>query len=213
MSHFVALVLVPQDSVDVEGAVSALLAPYDEAITVAPYATDCYCIGVIASRAGVEVADREVEALDDLRVRYWNLPEDERPEWVAWIADWTATADRIEQAHPLYQKPNPQCEDCHGSGKRQTTYNPDSQWDCWTIGGRWDGWLSEDNQLPAVDVAGQGKIPFAVLTPDGAWHEAGRMGWFGVASDAKDETAWEDEVHSLLLAHPEALAVACDLHI
>ncbi len=213
MSHFVALVLVPQDSVDVEGAVSALLAPYDEEITVAPYATDCYCIGVIASRAGVEAADRDVEALDDLRVRYWNFPEDERPEWRAWIADWTATAARIEQAHPLYQKPNPQCEDCHGSGKRQTTYNPDSQWDYWTIGGRWDGWLSPSNCLKAKTAAANGSVPFAIITPDGAWHEKGRMGWWGITSDEKADASWEAEVQSLLLTHPEALAVACDLHI
>ncbi len=33
MSHFVTLMLAPKDSLDVEGTVSMLLAPFDEEIT------------------------------------------------------------------------------------------------------------------------------------------------------------------------------------
>ncbi len=213
MSHFVTLVLVPKDSLDVKGAVESLLAPYDEEITVAPYETDCYCIGGIARHAGVQAADREVGDMNDLRTRYWNLPEEGRPTWEAWTAAWTAAADRTEKAHPLYQKPDPQCEDCQGSGKRMTTYNPDSQWDWWTIGGRWDGWLSRSNRLKAKTAAAKGKVPFAIVTPDGAWHEKASMGWWGMVSNKKDDEAWADEAQRLLLAHPDAWAVACDLHI
>lgn len=66
MSHFVTLVLVPKDSPDVKGTVESLLAPYDEEIAVAPYETDCWCIGGSARRAGTDVADREVAPLDEL---------------------------------------------------------------------------------------------------------------------------------------------------
>lgn len=213
MSHFITLVLVPKDSLDVEGTVSALLAPYDEEITVAPYATDCYCIGGIARRAGVQAADREVEDLDDLRTRYWDLPKEGRSTWEAWTADWIAVADRTEKAHPLYQKPNPKCEDCQGRGKRVTTYNPQSQWDWWVIGGRWDGWLSRTNQLKAKTAAQKGKVPFAIVTPDGVWHDKGKMGWWGMVADEKADADWGHEVRQLLMAHPDATAVACDLHI
>lgn len=213
MSHFVTLVLVPNDSLDVKGTVESLLAPYNEEIAVAPYKTDCWCIGGIAHRAGTDAADRDVEDMDVLRTRYWALPDAERPTWEAWIHDWMAVADRVEQTHPLYQKPDPQCEDCHGFGQRLTTYNPNSQWDWWTIGGRWDGWLSRSNRIPAKTAASQGKVPFAIVTPDGQWHEKGRMGWWGMTSNEKEDEAWADEVQRLLLAHPDALAVTCDLHI
>jgi hypothetical protein len=185
MSHFVTFVLVPKDSLDVDEAVSTLLAPYDEAIPVAPYKTDCYCIDEIARQAGVEAADRAHGNMNDLRTRYWNLPKEKRPTWKAWTAGWTVIADRVEQAHPLYQKPDPDCEECQGSGQRLTTYNPDSQWDWWVIGGRWNGWLSRTNQLKARTAAQKGKFPFAVVTPDGVWHDKGKMSWWGMASDKK----------------------------
>lgn len=213
MSHFVTLVLVPKDSRDVEGTVSSLLAPYDEDITVLSYQTDCFCIGAIAHSAGVQAATRAVASLDDLRFRYRQLPDDERPTWEAWTADWAAVADRTEQAHPLYQKPDPDCAECHGSGQRPTTYNPDSRWDWWTIGGRWDGWLDPTNQCPAFAVLFTNKTPFAVVTPDGQWHQRGHMGWWGIVSDAQDDETWTNTVRTLLTDHADAIAVTCDLHI
>lgn len=54
-------------------------------------------------------------------------------------------------------------------------------------------------------------IPFAIVTPDGEWHEKGSMGWWGCVSDAKSD--WKDGARSILAQHPTALAVAVDLHI
>ncbi len=54
-------------------------------------------------------------------------------------------------------------------------------------------------------------IPFAIVTPDGQWNQKGDMGWFGMASNEKDD--WKDEARGILAAHPTALAVAVDLHI
>ena len=36
-------------------------------------------------------------------------------------------------------KSDPKCEECHGNGVVLSTYNPDSQWDWYQIGGRWFG--------------------------------------------------------------------------
>jgi len=215
MSHFVTFVLIPGNTShpDVESAVAALLEPFDEEIEVAPYSTDCYCIEGIAAHAGTTAANDAVATISDLRTRYWALPEAERPTQETWFANWHAVKNRVEQAHPLYQKPNPDCEECAGSGQRMTTYNPDSQWDWWVIGGRWAGWLSRMNQLRTKNAARKNKIPFAVVTPDGAWHDKGKMGWWGMASDEKADEAWEKEVHDLLAAHPDTITVACDLHI
>ena len=35
------------------------------------------------------------------------------------------------------------CEDCNGSGTSVTTYNPESKWDWYQVGGRWEGELVE----------------------------------------------------------------------
>lgn len=213
MSHFLTIVLIPKDAPDIESAVASLLAPFDEAIEVEPYLTECWCVGSVARRVGREAADRAAGTLDDLRLSYWKLPDGDRPAWDTWVAGWTAVADRTEQAHPLYQKAEPDCEDCHGSGQRPTTYNPDSQWDWWTIGGRWHGRLGPDNVLPTPDAVAHSTLPFAVLTPDGVWHDKGRMGWWGIVMDPKDDDAWDHQALELLKAYPDTLAVVCDLHI
>lgn len=216
MSHFVTTVLIPLSTPSefVESAVAALLAPFDENIEVEEYPTDCYCLDNIARRAGMAAADKEIGIFSELRERYWALPETERPEWTAYIAPYEAAAARVEQSHPLYQKPDPDCEDCQGTGTRLTTYNPDSQWDWWVIGGRWEGWMSQTNSAPVTALLqGEEKIFFALVTPDGQWHGRGEMGWFGMTANEKADDAWAKEVHELLQDYPDSLAVACDLHI
>jgi hypothetical protein len=119
------------------------------------------------------------------------------------------------------------CADCHGAGVRTTTYNPNSKWDWWVVGGRWHGIVRHglfregggqeslsDNAAPVAEL--KENIPeyiHAIVTPDGAWHEQGRMGWWGMVQDEKAEDAWRREVAALLLEHRRALAVGCDLHI
>ncbi len=216
MSHFVTTVLIPTSTPSefVESTVASLLEPYDENIEVEEYPTDCFCIGNLAQRAGRVAADKEIGVFSELRERYWALPETARPEWTAYIAPYEAAAARVEHTHPLYQKADPDCEDCQGTGTRMTTSNPDSQWDWWTIGGRWEGWLSQTNSAPVTELLqDDDKIPFALVTPDGQWHQRGEMGWFGMAFDEKADDAWAQEVHQLLQTYPDSLAVACDLHI
>lgn len=54
---------------------------------------------------------------------------------------------------------------------------------------------------------------FAVLK-DGVWYEKGKMGWWCITSDAKDESAWESELSKLLKDIPEdTLLSLYDCHI
>lgn len=55
------------------------------------------------------------------------------------------------------------------------TYNPDSHWDWWQIGGRWDREMQGKNVLPVADWDGSFQ-PFALVTDDGEWHQKARMG-------------------------------------
>ncbi len=81
--------------------------------------------------------------MDDLRTRYWNLDDVNRPTRDAWVTDWQAVADRTEKAHPLYQRADPDCDECGGSSRHLITYNPNSHWGLvgnWTAGT--DGWAA-----------------------------------------------------------------------
>lgn len=54
---------------------------------------------------------------------------------------------------------------------------------------------------------------FAVVK-DGVWYEQGQMGWFAVATDEKDESAWDDQVRLLLDGLPDdTLLTLVDAHI
>jgi hypothetical protein len=113
-----------------------------------------------------------------------------------------------------------------------------SRWDWWVIGGRWDGELFTEQELPRMD-DGQGGFNFgeefhqlkrnsrpvsqlnedfscrAIITPDGAWHEQSRMGWFGISSDDSDEqqAKWLGEMRRLLAEHNACVAVGVDCHV
>lgn len=57
------------------------------------------------------------------------------------------------------------------------------------------------------------KVPYSLVTPDGIWHQQGRMGWFGMSEDEVSDSDWEQEVKSYLAANPDTITVVCDLHI
>lgn len=174
------------------------------------------------SRMAWRTANRELR-------RFWKeavAPLVERERW-------------IHEAHPLAGKSSPTCNECKGSGKVKSTRNPRSKWDWWVIGGRWSGRIREISVLDHPDLGDplydkkrdernsvmhnvrhvaeisepvcEDLIPFAILAPDGEWHEKGAMGWFGVVFD--EDEAWVDKGRDILAKHRDCLAVACDLHI
>src|SRR5439155_2088993 len=90
--------------------------------------------------------------IDNKRHEYWKLPSEERTDerWKQLIKPFVELEDKFDQEHPLHKKPNPDCEDCKGSGVRQTTYNPKSKWDWWVVGGRWDGYFGRHKNITKV---------------------------------------------------------------
>lgn len=98
-----------------------------------------------------------------------------------------------------------ECNGCEGKGKR-------IKWPT-------DWKQRHDDTLDARYVLGlmredDGKIPFALITPDGEWHERGKMGWFAMVSGEKDKDGWSNAVLSLVEQHMEGhMIVVCDLHI
>lgn len=57
---------------------------------------------------------------------------------------------------------------------------------------------------------------FAVITPDGKWHEKGEMGWFGCSSETPEQAKdWEDhyEERFIKAAAPNLFITIVDCHI
>lgn len=270
MSHSTVLVILPKDTPltteALHDAVETALAPFDENMAVPPYEKPCSCVGLEAQVAAREQAAAAAVAvtgktMEDYRAafstddRIARMQAGERVDldaaWAAHIADYAAAYDaryaEVLAADPRRDAPDPACASCGGTGVRTTTYNPQSKWDWYSIGGRWNGDFlcgnaedegarertgkaaieaiiarSEDEAQVFVATWGgnggrcrdcQHGPQFAVLTPDGEWHQKGQMGWWGMVTDEQPAKSWEAEYYELLSGHPDHPCVLVDVHI
>ena len=111
-----------------------------------------------------------------------------------------------------------------------STYNPDSRWDWYSIGGRWSGFLctkeKDDegnpirvNQALFKDIdwdymLENDIIPFNYVTEDGEWYEKGEMGWWGMTTNEMEKSTWADNFKSYLeLVGDDCLVTVIDFHI
>jgi hypothetical protein len=253
MSHFATIAILPQnyeDTFGLEMSLEILLDRFDENKNVPQYDRECWCINRIANRAAEAAADEQfgtwatrkllfnenadyqamLRAADtDATIDTWDTGN---AMWREYNKDWSAEREafvkNFEENHPDYNKPSPDCEECHGTGTYKSHYNPESKWDWWVIGGRWGGALydensesesedHEDNMILIQEMLDRPRenifFPRAIITPDGKWHQKGRMGWFGMSSDDKEQNKWEDEVMALYEQYPNNMMVLLDLHI
>jgi hypothetical protein len=211
MSHATVLVLLspgtPTD--DLDAAIRPLLAPYSENMEVPEYDEPCWCVGSDAQNEARLAADASCGTLDDLRASFKNRHDD--TAWGAHVKPYQDACAAALAAHPGKDAADPACSDCAGSGTRKSTYNPKSKWDWYTVGGRWSGRIPND--ACAVADLPAGWAPFALVTPDGEWHESGKLGWFGMSSGNVEPSAWDATVREMLAQHADAFAVLVDYHI
>jgi hypothetical protein len=156
MSHSVTLVLAPKNVLDFmspEDFVEKQLAPYNEDIQVAPYDKDCYCVGNIANKKIREQLESEMP-LQEIRNKHSQYCKDNNVEkfseeaqksWKEFLKPYNQREAELTASQEGLNDPDPDCEECKGTGIVQTTYNPDSKWDWWVIGGRWTGYLGNEN--------------------------------------------------------------------
>lgn len=192
MSHFnVAVFHKTGQSVD------DLLAPYSELIKVEPY--------ILFTRQEAINYVRECFRVDD------HLSDDEC---------WEMEAEG---------------EETDDDGNIYSTYNPKSKWDYYEVGGRWGTFLQDHdpsiidaNLAPRTTVkvgdysfgpdvdTGKEFITYAVLTPDGEWHECGAMAWFNLSSATEEErNDWDKNYKARFIdtADPDWLLTIVDCHI
>jgi hypothetical protein len=209
MTHFILAVIVPDDELDdLDDFVAAQLAPYDEDVRVAPYV----CYSPTEARADIEATIARLE-----RTLAAGHPEQHHLETCRNMLDEYRSLTPEAKYREFLR-----CHDrFNDRGEPISTYNPASKWDWYVVGGRWDGWLhgreasgrSLDNNLaPAAHLLEHNLVPFTILTPDGCWHERGRMCWFAVVTDEKDD--WDAEARALFERfrdHHHVVVVDCHI--
>lgn len=209
MSHFtVGVIVPPEEFSNVDSFIEQQLAPFDEAIKVAPYVSYTlekakqaleteirHFTRIIESRNPAYDLKRCQQALDELQAM---TPEDRFAEYLRGHTHFNT------QGEPL------------------SRYNPAGKWDWYQIGGRWNGWLhdrdcksseDDDNVATVEHVIARDKIPFALVTPDGSWHEQGQMGWWGAVIDGKETVDWHAEAKAILQNYLDHSMVLVDAHI
>lgn len=260
MSHFFAIAIIPADCADPEAEIERILAPYSENLEAPEYEEECYCVNderreqrnrmLEACHPSIELMREQHSALRtalNLKDNVWtddNVKEDVELSESLWRAR-IDLRDRFEKAILARvgedKQADPKCEECNGTGKRKSTYNPKSKWDWYSIGGRWNGCIrnaeesSEDgfnfgdqyrqlgpNVIPVADYCDllesmdtrDSVRSFAVITPDGTWLQKGDMGWWGMVSNEQDAEDWTDCLIATFDKYRTGyVAVGLDLHI
>ena len=115
MSHFTVAVFT-----DGTKTVDELLAPFDENISVEPY--------IYKTKAQI------IEDAKEKKERYLKDLPSNVPNWMKAYID-------AETDEELYQAEFDEDEQYDEEGNELSTYNPNSKWDWYSIGGRWKGIL------------------------------------------------------------------------
>lgn len=213
MSHFLTIVLVPHDCVDVEDKVSALLAPYDEngEFFADGSRWDWWVIGGRWNGHFEENFDPDMDPRNYEPCPYcggtgsremskgmrWNQPH--RQEF---NEGKIVTVDG-PVLYPVKEGATG-CNACGGTGFHRKF---DVHFE-----------VRSSNILPVSQIPVE-KTPCAVVTPDGRWHEKGRVGWWGstipdeLGFGETDGLEWAVQYKGLLEANPDCLGVVVDCHV
>lgn len=185
MSHFSTYVILSSRPSDLLAAVSVVLEPWNEESYPRKAKWDWFQLG-----------GRWTGVLGD-----YNPATDPKNIGTCEICQGTGKRDDALGRETRTKDPAYTCNGCDGKGKRVA----------WPT--TW-GMHSSDVQPVAklLDIK-DNQMPFAMVTPDGKWHERGKMGWFASVRDEMPREEWNKRVRELLAKHAEAIVVVVDCHI
>jgi hypothetical protein len=206
MTHFTVGIILPHGVNDAEGFIAEVMEPYFEHSDTEPYV--CYTL----EQAAADLAST-INRLELIISR--NEPHYD-------IEKCRQQLDQLRAMTPQqkYDEYLRYHEQFNERGQPVSTYNPDSKWDWFVIGGRWDGWINDldtsresfaDNTALTDEAIAREKIPHAIITPDGQWHERGQMGWWAMLLTENEN--WEQEARALLASYPGHRVTIVDAHI
>lgn len=200
MSQFAVVVILPKGSdqgvAPSDDVLWQAMTPFDMSREVEGYERACPCVGRLARHRAHMQAAAEIGSYDEA-LRRSLVPVWERAAAVGGAeaskdmggeranALWKEVAapldDRTAQlleAHPLHDQPDPGCAICHGTGRYISHENPRGRWSTYEPGGVWN-MHQRNGDAGALSNLEIGYVPFAVLTPDGSWHQAAETDVWG----------------------------------
>ena len=216
MSHFTVYVFSKDRDVE------ELLAPYNEELVVAPYIKYTKEQAIAKIRNNIEKFKNNyyAEYLKDpiaykekcTNESHINYIENEFPKKLNW------TDEECYQEMRSWYDDDDDLVDANGN--IWDTYNPNSKWDWYTEGGRWNGCLkTKDGNETNEDLVSEidfdkTPVPFAFVDPLGRWYERGEMGWWAIVTNEKDKDDWETQYKNFVasLNGDETLTIV-DCHI
>jgi hypothetical protein len=203
MAHFLALVLIPSDAAVIETEVAKLLKPYYSELTVEPYKE--YLDQAAVAQEVARLQQLSEQAIAKL-AEDWEVAQDDLEALAKYELDWFEDEIAGVDEKGAY---------------RLTTLNPLGKWDSYRF-------IQEEfresapplpypcrvSDLPPV-------VPYALITPDGQWHEIGMdtgikafaRGLRGESVPSTEETEWDLEVERILKQYPNHLAIALNCHL
>ena len=155
MTHFIVGIITEEGpNYDYDDCLSDLLAPYDENMEVEPYIYETKA-EIIENEKNIKT--KIIEAREKGESLYADLSMEEP----------YLTAETDEDFYNLgYDEDRDYDED----GNELSTYNPNSKWDWWTVGGRWSGYFNGEDSITIGEykkIIDDDTIPWAVIGPDG----------------------------------------------
>lgn len=204
MAHFKVLVIFHSDTNNVEKQVKELLNSYYSELEVEPYKE-------YLDQAAVE---KEVERLSTL--------SKESLEKLA--AELDVSSDNLEEIAKL----NLDWDEDESTGideygfYRMTTINPQGKWDWYSFIETESKESAKPVRYPCRIVELPEVVPYAIVTPDGQWHEMGgevgvqafiRMYLNSDVNTSEEEVNWNLKVQETLACYPDCFVVALNCHI
>ena len=116
------------------------------------------------------------------------------------------------------------CFLCNGTGKRdddlgKQTRKNNPEYTCNGCGGSglrtmWPTqWVDCGGNIEPVSSIPEDFAVYALVTPEGEWHERGEMGWFGISSNEKDKDEWKSFCKEIFKKYRDThVAVVVDCH-
>lgn len=214
MSHFSVAVFHKENQ-----SIEDLLAPYDEDIVVEPYIQYTKEQAIAKTRKEIE------EFKNGLYAKYLKNPEEyakdcSNENHLQYLREgfpkklkWTDEECYEDVAQYYYD------EDIDEEGNLYSTYNPNSKWDWYEVGGRWNHILTTKSGDKVNEcLVSELEIPddfttFAVVLPNGRWYEKGSMGWWAIVTDEKEDWTEKYKEKFLDTADPSWILTIVDCHI
>lgn len=204
MAHFKILVILPKDTGDVQEKVKELLSPYNSELKVEPYKE--YLNQAIVKIEIQRLSTLSRENIDNLAAEY-EVSSDDLESLAKMNLDWYEEGIVGVDEYGSY---------------RMTTINPQAKWD-------WHNFIEaecRESEAPIKYPCLVGNlsevIPYAIVTPDGQWHEISKQASVEVLkriylhSDApisEEELNWDLKVQNILACYSDYLAVGLNCHI